>query len=103
MKDAKGHGSDARNGGAEKPTPNRAARSFAVKKRKLNRFSGGGGSSGGGGGGGSGGGGGGGSMQKHKQGAHTASIHKAANMNLAQLSAAGTNPAIPAPVIGGRK
>jgi hypothetical protein len=55
-----------------------------------------------GGGGGGGGSSSGGSMHP-MSGAHTASIHKAAGMNLAQLSAAGTNPAIPPPKIGGPK
>jgi hypothetical protein len=106
MKDAKGHGSEARGGGSGadnhpmdmKKTLQANAGMHSFKKGKHQRGSGGGG----GGGGSSGGGQGGGSMQKHKTGAHTAGIHKALKMNLAQLSAAGTNPAIPKPVIGGR-
>lgn len=38
-----------------------------------------------------------------KSGQHTAGIHKALKMNLAALSAAGTNPNIPPPIVGGRK
>jgi hypothetical protein len=38
-----------------------------------------------------------------KSGQHTAGIHKALRMNLAQLSAAATNKNIPPPIIGGRK
>ena len=106
MKDAKGHGSEARGGAADQPTHTRppAVHSFKKSKRSQTAHGGGDGRGGGGSsGGGQGGGHGGGSMQKHKTGAHTAGIHKALKMNLAQLSAAGTNPNIPPPQIGGRK
>lgn len=114
MKDAKGHGSEKRGGGGKFDetyglrggTPIGApARPGAKFSRRKQRGGGGGGTSSGGSGGGSASGGGsGGSMQKHKQqGAHTSGIHRALKMNLAQLSAAATNPNIPPPIIGGRK
>jgi hypothetical protein len=98
MKDAKGHGSDQRGGAADQPSQARMPARHSFTKRKHDQRSG----SGGGSGGSSGSGGGGGGMHP-KSGAHTTGIHKQTRMNLAQLSAAGTNPSIPPPIIGGRK
>ena len=96
MKDAKGHGSETRRGEADPRTQADVARFKARTMRKRNS-SGGGGSGAGSGGGGAGSGGG-------SSGAHTSGIHKATKgKTLAQLSAAGTNPNIPPPTIGGRK
>jgi hypothetical protein len=104
MKDAKGHGSEKRRGDTKKVAPHQPAhlRPYSFKKKRNQPGGGGGGSPGSGGS--SGGGSGGGGSQKHKTGAHTKGIHKAVTgKTLAQLSAAGTNPNIPPPQIGGRK